>query len=108
MVVTRYFGGILLGTGGLVKAYTESASNALNKTVIANKEIGNVYDIEIEYSELKNIEHNAEIIGYKIKNIEYGENVKIRVYATEDKFEELLKVSNSIINQTIKEKRIWI
>ena len=54
VVVTRYFGGILLGTGGLVKAYTESASNALFKTDIVTKEIGNLYEIEVEYSDLNN------------------------------------------------------
>ena len=108
VVVTRYFGGVLLGTGGLVKAYTESASKALSKTDIVNREIGNLYEIEVEYSDLKNIEHNAEIIGYKVKEIEYGESVKIGVLSTEDRFKELMKLSNSIISQSIKEKRLWI
>ena len=108
VVVTRYFGGILLGTGGLVKAYTESASKALFKTDIVTKEIGNLYEIVVEYSDLNNIEHNAESIGYRIKEIEYGESVKIRVLSTEDKFKELTKVCNNINNKSIKEKRLWI
>lgn len=107
IVVTRYFGGILLGTGGLVKAYTESANQALQKTTIINKQIGNEYEIQAEYSELKNIEHNADIIGYNIKEIIYSENVKIRIQTTETQYLKLLSDSNISENSILK-KNIWI
>ena len=45
VVVTRYFGGILLGTGGLVKAYSEATMQAIEKATIVNEEI--VYEVEI-------------------------------------------------------------
>ena len=52
VIVTRYFGGILLGTGGLVKAYSESTKKALEKAKITKIEEGFLYKIEIKYSDL--------------------------------------------------------
>lgn len=107
VVVTRYFGGILLGTGGLVKAYIESASKALESTKIINKEIGNIYEVEVEYAEIKNIQYNEEKMGYQIRNIKYGENVKITIQATRTTFLKLLP-TNKFINKKIKEENVWI
>ena len=53
VIVTRYFGGILLGTGGLVKAYSNSTKLALEKAEISMLEEGFVYKIEIKYSRCK-------------------------------------------------------
>ena len=50
VVVTRYFGGVLLGTGGLVKAYSESCSLGIEKAGIVEKYIAQVYKIELGYS----------------------------------------------------------
>ena len=55
IIVTRYFGGILLGTGGLVRAYTESAKNAIENAKIVYKDYGIQFEIEISYNNLKEI-----------------------------------------------------
>lgn len=107
IVVTRYFGGILLGTGGLVKAYTESATKALQNTTIINKQVGNVYEIQIDYGELKNIQHIADIMGYTIESVTYGENVKVTIQAIEIVFLELLKKCD-IKKYKILKNNIWI
>ena len=52
VIVTRYFGGILLGTGGLVKAYSESCSLGIEKAGIVEKYIAQVYKIELGYSDV--------------------------------------------------------
>ena len=46
VVVTRYFGGILLGTGGLVKAYSSACTLAIEKAGLVEKEIADLYKIE--------------------------------------------------------------
>ena len=55
VVVTRYFGGILLGTGGLVRAYSEATIKALEKAKIVNKKKGykDEINIKIKYKRLK-------------------------------------------------------
>ena len=52
VIVTRYFGGILLGTGGLVKAYSTTAIKAIENTKTIQKEWGYDLKIEIEYKDL--------------------------------------------------------
>ena len=52
IVVTRYFGGILLGTGGLVRAYTQAMQNAMAKTEVVQEENGYWIELTIPYNEL--------------------------------------------------------
>ena len=75
VVVTRYFGGILLGTGGLVRAYSDATQMAIAKSVKVQKVKGIEIKVELEYS-------NLEIFKYYCKNkeinsvkLEYGENI---------------------------------
>lgn len=57
VVVTRYFGGILLGTGGLVRAYTQSANESIEKAKIVNIELGEILKIPISYQNLPYIQY---------------------------------------------------
>ena len=57
VIVTRYFGGILLGTGGLVRAYSESLLNILSKSDIVEIKIGIECEVEIEYSQLEKFKY---------------------------------------------------
>ena len=79
VVVTRYFGGILLGTGGLVKAYTDSTKEALRKANIIEKELQNKYEIEVPYSYNDKIIYYCKNNNYKVIETEYGENARIFV-----------------------------
>ena len=53
VIVTRYFGGILLGTGGLLRAYSEATLQAIEKTEMVIEEIGYEVEIIIQYQELE-------------------------------------------------------
>ena len=53
VIVTRYFGGILLGTGGLVKAYTEATMQAIEKARIIQEQLGYVVKIQISYEDFE-------------------------------------------------------
>lgn len=57
VAVTRYFGGILLGTGGLVRAYTQSANESIEKAKIVNIELGEILKIPISYQNLPYIQY---------------------------------------------------
>ena len=85
-VVIRYFGGIKLGAGGLIRAYSTSASVALNKATITN--IVNGYNITIEFSY-----NNIKQIDYLLKNIDikkdYQTNITYNFNITETKFNQI-------------------
>ena len=77
VVVTRYFGGILLGTGGLVRAYTKTTLEALNKVEIIKKEKGCEIELEIEYCDLESAKKYLYDIGVKSIKVEFLEKVKL-------------------------------
>lgn len=108
IIVTRYFGGILLGTGGLVKAYTESATDAIKKTELIEKEIGNEYEFEIPYEELKNFQYNCNLLKVNILNIDYQENIKISVESTKDNFEKIKQCNICLVSYKMTKNNKWI
>lgn len=66
-IVTRYFGGVKLGAGGLVRAYSQSVMEAINSSEIVEIEFYDVYSINFEYSDIKSVE--KEIIDNKLSII---------------------------------------
>ena len=79
VIVTRYFGGILLGTGGLVKAYAESCKLGIENTEIIEKEIANLYRIEINYTDIDKFKYFAKNNNIIILKEEYLENVILEI-----------------------------
>ena len=81
-VVTRYFGGILLGAGGLVRAYSKSAADAVTKAGVVSYLPGTVLDIPMDYSRYGALEGfiraNAEV-----RNVAFAQNVVVTA-AVED------------------------
>ena len=87
VIVTRYFGGILLGTGGLVKAYSNSTKLALEKAEISMLEEGFVYKLELNYSDLENFKYFMKNNEIKILKVEYFENVKLSIFVPKNKID---------------------
>jgi len=79
VVVTRYFGGILLGTGGLVRAYSGAVEKALEQAEIVEKTRGYEAEIQVEYSEVEPLKYYLQKMNIKVKKIEYLENVKFTI-----------------------------
>ena len=79
VIVTRYFGGTLLGTGGLVRAYTGATLNALENANIVKKKIGYLTKIQIDYKEFEKAKYFFENIGAKIINSEFLNNIILNV-----------------------------
>ena len=82
VVVTRYFGGILLGAGGLVRAYSKSAADAVTKAGMVSYLPGTILDIPMDYSRYGTLEGfiraNAEV-----RNVAFAQNVVVTA-AVED------------------------
>ena len=75
VVVTRYFGGILLGTGGLVRAYSDATQMAIAKSVKVQKVKGIEIKVELEYSNLEIFKYYCKNKEINIVKLEYGENI---------------------------------
>ncbi len=75
MVVTRYFGGTLLGTGGLVRAYSGAAQEGLKNSLIVEKIPGSRIRIETDYNGVGKLQYVAGQMGIAILDTEYTEQV---------------------------------
>lgn len=87
-VVTRYFGGVLLGTGGLLRAYTKSAKDALDAAGVSVVRRWIEADIECSYSLLERIKTECEGFSGLVSDVEYGANVVLKTLLPEEKAEE--------------------
>ena len=97
IIVTRYFGGILLGTGGLVRAYSNSCMGAIDIAKKANIESGIELQIEIEYSDFQALQYYCNKNNIVLQNITYNENISCFLEMnnkTKEKFLEDIKNKN--------------
>lgn len=78
-IVTRYFGGTLLGTGGLVRAYSEATLEGLKKTKIALQELGEELEVTISYKDLEKFKYYCRKNKIRITNIAYDTNIICRI-----------------------------
>lgn len=108
VVVTRYFGGTLLGTGGLVKAYSDAFTLALENAKIVNKTNGIEYEIVANYENLEKIKYICQNNNITIKNIEYGEKITITLTSIKEGYEVLKQNYNLIENSKITNENIVI
>ncbi len=79
VVVTRYFGGILLGTGGLVRAYSLATTTALDSATIIKQEEGLEAEFFVDYKELEEVKYHLKNRGIVISKMEYAEKVRLIV-----------------------------
>lgn len=78
-VVTRYFGGIKLGAGGLIRAYSTSVSEALDKIGIVEGKLQQILAITISYPQLGKLQNYLENEQITIQEINYLENITVKV-----------------------------
>ena len=84
VVVTRYFGGVLLGTGGLVRAYAGAAKEALAKTPRAMCVYGREVVLSLEYGRLGKVEYLLEKRQVPVREIRYAAQVEILLSVEEE------------------------
>lgn len=75
VVVTRYFGGTLLGTGGLVHAYGASAKQGLEAAKIVNRRLCDIVSVKVDYSLLGKMQHEIASAGYELSDTVYEDEV---------------------------------
>lgn len=85
VIVTRYFGGILLGTGGLVRAYSDATQLAIEKSTKVTKVKGIEIQINLDYANLEFFKYYCKNNDINIKKIDYSENVILKIEMEENR-----------------------
>lgn len=89
-VVTRYFGGTLLGTGGLVRAYQAAIKAGLSACTILNLQLGRKYNVSTDYTGIGKLTYLANQMGLSILATEYTEQVKTSIILSPDQEKQFL------------------
>ncbi len=103
VVVTRYFGGIKLGTGGLVRAYTKAAKLAINEAKVVEKAFYKLFLIRLDYTLHGKVQNEIMNSEHIIKDTVYDDKVNMYVYCRPSDIDFFL---NTIINLTSDKAQI--
>jgi len=101
-VVIRYFGGIKLGAGGLVRAYTKSVTSCLENCELKNITIGKLISLEFNYDDIKKIDiliDENEIVSKK-----FDQSIYYEILISNDRYEIIREKLNNICNININEE----
>ena len=90
-VVTRYFGGILLGTGGLVRAYSEVTQKAIEEANLIDITMGKEYEVKVDYSNLEKLKYYAKTNNISITKIEYLNEIICSLQIQNEDIEKFLR-----------------
>ncbi|MFC4769492.1 YigZ family protein [Effusibacillus consociatus] len=105
VVVTRYFGGIMLGAGGLVRAYGQTAGAGLRAAGIVTRSLFQMIHVGIDYTWLGKVENETLQAGYFVDHIEYMDRVRVTALVPAEEAERYAKL---ITNTTHGQAEIMI
>ena len=112
VIVTRYFGGTELGTGGLVRAYSGATAEVLKNSTIVEVTSANLTEFVIDYGLLPKLQHICMELGIIIYETEYMEKVKISVLLIENIsgkfFKKLTEMTAGVVTEAsvVKEEQV--
>ena len=98
VVVTRYFGGILLGTGGLVHMYSSSAKQGLLDAKIITRMLCNLISVKVDYTLVGKVQYAIAAGHYPTEEADYGQEVTFYVLAKIDQTDAFLKQMTELTN----------
>ena len=98
VIVTRYFGGILLGTGGLVRAYSLATTEAIDSSKLTLMEVGLQACFDIEYKDLNEVKYHLSNIGVEVVGLVYEGKIKVTIEGEEGK---ILKIEENGLSERV-------
>ena len=101
IVVVRYFGGTLLGTGGLVRAYTQSAQAAMSASGIVKMEKTAFFICSLPYSAWDKFRYASDRYPVKIQDTEYSSMISFRLAIRSAESEDLLQIMTDASDRTL-------
>lgn len=109
VVVTRYFGGVKLGTGGLIRAYAKSAASAIQTIGVVEGRLEQEVFIQADYTLLNRIQNYLEKQEIALLASEYGENVTLTISSAQPELlqSNLIDLTNGQANITFGKKHYF-
>lgn len=98
VVVTRYFGGIKLGGGGLVRAYGKATTEGIAAAQVVERKMHYIMKVAIDYVWLGKLENEIRNSHYTLKTIEYADNVEIFVYVLKEEQQQFIDWITELTN----------
>ncbi|MBR0612221.1 YigZ family protein [Bacillus safensis] len=98
VVVTRYFDGIKLGAGGLIRAYGKSVSEAINHVGMVERCLMRTMHTTIDYTWLGKVENELRASSFQLKEIHYAEDVIFETYVEETQTEQFIEWMTELTN----------
>lgn len=98
VVVTRYYGGIKLGSGGLIRAYGKTASAALSASGIVERKLHHLIKTSIDYTWLGKLENEIRQSPFPLDHLEYTEGVDLYIHVPVEKEKEFIDWINEMTN----------
>lgn len=105
IVVTRYFGGVLLGAGGLTRAYTKGASIALKAGGVVEKVQGVMVTLNLDYDMIGKVQYFCGQNNWHIEETEYTDKVLVHILAELNVADEIEKQAIEVSNGKIIVKK---
>ena len=105
IVVTRYFGGTLLGASGLIRAYGRSASLGVSSANIIEMILSELIAIYIEYSLFGLVQSALLQRNYTIESVKYGQDVELSVYIRSGEYDSFVKLITELTNDSFLAER---
>lgn len=98
VVVTRYFGGIKLGGGGLIRAYGKSTTEGIAAAQVVERKLHHVMKVAIDYTWLGKVENEVRASHYTLRDIQYAEGVELYVFVLKDEEEAFTEWMTELTN----------
>lgn len=93
VVVTRYFGGILLGAGGLVRAYSSACAGAISEAVKADYQKCTLFCMSVEYPMYDKLTRHLLSRGVRVINTEYNDKITLEAVIPSDEYENFVSLT---------------
>lgn len=104
-VVTRYFGGIKLGAGGLIRAYSNVTTNAIHQAGLVQRIIQTAVEITVSYAQHDRLRYFFKEHQVAVANEEYGVNVTVTVFVDQDACDNLIAQLTNRFNDQLQIKK---
>lgn len=98
VVITRYFGGTLLGTGGLVRAYGASAKKGLTESRIVTRRLCDIVSVRADYTLVGKLQYKIASDGYILENTIYDNEVTFKICSPIDNTGKLIEEITDLTN----------